>query len=108
MQPAADRLAADLERVAITDLHVPLVNNVDAKPVRRASEVRPSLIRQLPSSVLWEDSVRTLMTLGIHTLVEVGPGTVLSGLGKRIAPELRLLNVQDSASLTATVQALAA
>ena len=108
MQSAADRLAADVARVPMQDLAVPLVNNVEAKSIRSAAEVRTSLVRQLASSVLWEESVRTLMQLGMHTLVEVGPGKVLSGLAKRIAPELRLLNVQDPTSLAATVDALAA
>ena len=106
MQAAADRLALDLAKVPIHDLAVPLVNNADAKPIRTATDVRTSLIRQLPSSVLWEDSVRVLMGLGMHTLVEVGPGTVLSGLAKRIASELRVLNVQDQASLATTIEAL--
>jgi [acyl-carrier-protein] S-malonyltransferase len=106
MQAAADRLAGDMAEVSMKDLAVPLVNNADAKPIRTASEVRASLIRQLPASVLWEDSVRVLMGLGVRTLVEVGPGTVLSGLAKRISPELRVLNVQDGASLGATVEAL--
>jgi [acyl-carrier-protein] S-malonyltransferase len=106
MQAAADRLAGDMAEVPMQDLAVPLVNNADAKPIRTAAEVRASLIRQLPSSVLWEDSVRVLMGLGVHTLVEVGPGTVLSGLAKRISPKLRVLNVQDRASLGATVEAL--
>jgi len=108
MQTAADRLASDVASVHLNDLTVPLVNNADAKPIRAASEVRESLIRQLASSVFWEDSVRVLLGLGVRTLVEVGPGTVLSRLAKRIAPELRLLNVQDQTSLAVTVEALAA
>lgn len=107
MQSAADRLAADMAGVPMKDLMVPLINNVEAKPIRSAAEVRTSLVRQLASSVLWEESVRALIQLGMHTLVEVGPGKVLSGLAKRIAPELRLFNVQDRMSLAATVEALA-
>jgi [acyl-carrier-protein] S-malonyltransferase len=95
-------------RVPLQDLEVPLINNAEAKPLRKAADVRASLIKQLASSVLWEDSVRVLQNMGIHTLVEIGPGRVLSGLAKRIAPELRLLNVQDQASLSSTVEALAA
>jgi [acyl-carrier-protein] S-malonyltransferase len=108
MQSAADRLAVDVARVPMKDLSVPLINNVEAKSIRSAAEVRTSLVRQLASSVLWEESVQALRGLGIHTLVEVGPGKVLSGLAKRIAPELRLLNVQDRSSLAAAVEALAA
>jgi [acyl-carrier-protein] S-malonyltransferase len=108
MAPAAERLAGDVMRVPMQDLEVPLINNADAKPLRKAAEVRASLIRQLASAVLWEESVRAIQSLGIQTLIEIGPGKVLSGLAKRIAPELRLLNVQDQASLSSTVEALAA
>jgi [acyl-carrier-protein] S-malonyltransferase len=108
MQSAADRLAADVARVPMNDLAVPLVNNVEAKSIRNAGEVRASLVRQLASSVLWEETILALIRLGIHTLVEVGPGKVLLGLAKRIAPDLRLFNVQDRTSLAATVEALAA
>ena len=107
MQSAADRLADDVAGVPMKDLTVPLINNVEAKPIRSAAEVRTSLVRQLASPVLWEESVRALIQLGMHTLVEVGPGKVLSGLAKRIAPEIRLFNVQDRMSLAATVEALA-
>jgi [acyl-carrier-protein] S-malonyltransferase len=107
MQSAADRLAADVAGVPMEDLAVPLVNNVEARSIRSAAEVRTSLVRQLASSVLWEESVRALIQLGMHTFVEVGPGKVLSGLAKRIAPDLRLFNVQDRMSLAATVEALA-
>jgi len=108
MAPAAERLAAEVMRVPLQDLEVPLINNAEAKPLQKAADVRASLIKQLASSVLWEDSVRVIQNMGIHTLVEIGPGRVLSGLAKRIAPELRLLNVQDQASLSSTVEALAA
>jgi [acyl-carrier-protein] S-malonyltransferase len=108
MEPAARRLADDVNRVPLEDLQVPLINNADAKALRKASDVRPSLIRQLASSVLWEDSVRVLKSMGIHTVIEIGPGTVLTGLAKRIAPDLRLFNVHDPASLTSTIEALAA
>jgi len=108
MAPAAERLAAEVMRVPLQDLEVPLINNAEARPLQKAADVRASLIKQLASSVLWEDSVRVIQNMGIHTLVEIGPGRVLSGLAKRIAPELRLLNVQDQASLSSTVEALAA
>jgi [acyl-carrier-protein] S-malonyltransferase len=108
MQAAAARLAVDVDRVPMQDLTVPLINNVEAKPICSAADVRTSLVRQLASSVLWEESVQALVKMGIHTLVEVGPGKVLTGLAKRIAPELRLLNVYDRPSLAVTVEALAA
>ncbi len=106
MRPAADRLAQDMARVTWSDLTVPLVNNADAKPIRLGGEVRASLIRQLPSSVLWEDSIKTMAELGVATFIEVGPGTVLVGLIKRILPDAMTLNVNDPKSLDATLTAL--
>ncbi|TLY29914.1 MAG: ACP S-malonyltransferase [Nitrospirae bacterium] len=106
MQKAADRLAADVAATALADLEMPLVNNVDAKPLRRLAEVRESLIRQLPSPVLWEDSVRVMWEIGVRTFIEVGPGTVLTGLAKRIVPEAVTLNVQDPKSLETTLKTL--
>jgi len=106
MKSAAERLAKDVEATSWSDLRVPLVNNAEAKAFRTASEVKASLIRQLPSSVLWDDSVKAMHGMGVTTFVEVGPGTVLSGLIRRIVPDARTLNVQDPESLEATVKAL--
>jgi [acyl-carrier-protein] S-malonyltransferase len=106
MQKAAERLAKEFASVEWKDLRVPLVNNAEAMALRTADEVRASLVRQLPSSVRWEESVMTMTQLGVTTFVEVGPGTVLTGLIKRIAPEARTLNVTDPKSLEAAVKAL--
>lgn len=106
MQPAADRLAHDVAAAQWSDLNVPLVNNADAKAIQQASEARASVIRQLPSPVLWEDSVRAMSARGVTTFIEVGPGTVLTALIKRIAPEAATYNVYDPASLEETVNAL--
>ncbi len=108
MQIAADRLAKDLAAVQWIDLATPLINNAEAKPISRAAEIQPSLVRQLPSSVLWEDSVQAMAKMGVTTFIEVGPGTVLTGLIKRILPDAKLLNVHDPKSLDATLQALGA
>lgn len=102
MQKAADRLAKDLAGIAWTDLRMPLVNNAEARAISSAAEIQPSLVRQLPSSVLWEDSVRAMAAMGVKTFIEVGPGTVLSGLIRRIVPEAVTLNVNDPKSLEAT------
>ena len=106
MQAAADRLAAKVAATAWSDLAIPLVNNADAKALRLAADVRASLIRQLPSPVLWEDSVRSMSALGVTAFVEVGPGTVLTGLIKRILPESATFNVHDPKSLEATLRTL--
>jgi [acyl-carrier-protein] S-malonyltransferase len=106
MQQAADRLAKDLAQVRWSDLRAPLVNNAEAKAIRCANEIQASLIRQLPSSVLWEDTVRTMGRMGVTAFVEVGPGTVLTGLIKRILPDAKLMNVNDPKSLDATLAAV--
>ena len=106
MQQAADRLAKDLGAVRWSDLSAPLVNNAEAKAISRAGEIQASLIRQLPSSVLWEDTVQAMGNMGVTTFVEVGPGTVLTGLIKRILPSATLLNLNDPKSLDATLKAV--
>jgi [acyl-carrier-protein] S-malonyltransferase len=102
MQKAADRLAGDLAAIIWSDLKMPLVNNAEARPITKADEIQASLVRQLPSSVLWEDSVKVMAAMGVMTFVEVGPGAVLSGLIKRIVPDAVTLNVNDPKSLEAT------
>ena len=106
MQPAADRLAKDLAVVRWSDLSAPLVNNAEANAISRAEEIQASLVRQLPSSVRWEETVQTMGRMGVTTFVEIGPGTVLTGLIRRILPEAKLLNVNDPKSLDATGRAV--
>lgn len=108
MQTAADRLAQDLAAIRWSDLSSPLINNAEAKRIEKAGEIQPSLVRQLPSSVLWEDSIKAMASMGVKHFIEVGPGTVLAGLIKRIVPEAVTLNVYDPKSLDATQTALEA
>ena len=106
MKPAQERLAADLERLAFDDLRFPLINNLGAQEVRDAAEARAGLIGQVSAPVLWEQSVRKLVSLGVSRFVEVGPGKVLSGLLRQIDPSLAAFQVHDAASLEATVENL--
>jgi [acyl-carrier-protein] S-malonyltransferase len=106
MQCAADRLSAEFHGVTWRDLAMPLVNNAEAVALQRSEDIRSSLIRQLPSSVRWEESVQTMTRLGVTTFVEIGPGTVLTGLVKRIVPGAATFNVHDQKSMEATLTAL--
>ena len=106
MKPAQDRLARDLALLAFAAPQVPLVNNVDAKVVRSAEDCRDGLVRQVSGTVRWQESVERLVGEGVDTFVEVGPGIVLAGLVKKIAPAARVLGVEDPASLEATAAAL--
>ncbi len=103
MRPAAERFAPHLEAAPIAELTVPLVTNVDARPWVRAEDVRRALIRQLPSPVLWEQTMREMWAMGVRTFIEIGPGTVLAGLARRILPEAAVWNVHDPASLGKTL-----
>jgi [acyl-carrier-protein] S-malonyltransferase len=106
LQPAAERLAGVLQGIRFRDLAVPLVTNVDAEPLTEGARVVDTLVRQVTSPVRWEDVVLRLAKEGVTLCVEVGPGKVLSGLIRRIAPEVQVLNVEDRASLQATLEAL--
>ena len=99
MQPAQDRLACDLDVLAIQDPQVPLVSNVDAGLVQSAVAVRDVLKRQVTSPVLWEQSMRLLLKHGVELFVEVGPGKVLVGLMRQIEHQAECLNVEDVRSL---------
>ncbi len=106
MQPAADRLAPHVHAVQLSDLTVPLYNNVEARPLVRAEEVRRSLILQLPSPVLWEHTIWAMWEQGMRTFIEIGPGMVLTRVAKRIVPEAALHHIQDPESLEKTLTAI--
>ncbi len=106
MKPAQDRLAPELAALSFRDPDVPLVNNVDARAVRTGAEARDGLVRQVSGAVRWQQSVEQLAREGVTTFVEVGPGTVLGGLVKKIAKDAKVLSVQDPASLEQTLTAL--
>lgn len=99
MRPAEEKLRPVLESASITDLDVPLVNNVEAAIVTSAEEVRDGLIRQVVSSVRWIDVVQRMVREGVELFVEIGPGNVLTGLIKKIDPSVETRSVSDSATL---------
>lgn len=106
MRPARERLAGVLQDVPIDTPRFPVVANVDAEPYQEASEVREKLVRQVTSPVRWTASIQRLIREGVGTFVELGPGTVLSNLIKRIDKKVRMLNVEDVKSLHTTMVAL--
>jgi len=87
MQPAQDRLAPELRALPTIEPRVPIVANVDAQPKRSAADAIEALVSQVSSPVRWEDVMRRLALEGVTTYVEVGPGTVLSGLARKIQRE---------------------
>lgn len=95
MRPARDRLERDLRALVVSDPAVPVVANLDAEPKRDAAAAVASLVEQVTAPVRWEQVVRRLASEGVDTYVEVGPGTVLSGLIRRIDRRARLLSAAD-------------
>lgn len=107
MAPAEEKLSHDLAQVVFTDPQIPIYNNVDARPVTRAEEIRDGLRRQVTRPVRWTEIVQHMIEQdGIRTFVEVGPGTVLSGLIRRIDRTVQRLNAHDGASIVSTRQVL--
>lgn len=101
MRPAQDRLAPELRAVASGAPRIPVIANVDALPRTTAEGAIEALIAQVSCPVRWEPLVRFLADAGVTTFIEVGPGTVLSGLVRKIAPEATVLNVQAPDDLAA-------
>jgi [acyl-carrier-protein] S-malonyltransferase len=95
MQPAATRLAAVLASVRVAPLHCPVISNVDAAPNTDLERIKDLLVRQVVSPVRWAESVQALVDLGCTVAVEVGPGTVLTGLVRRIAPGVRCVGGEN-------------
>jgi [acyl-carrier-protein] S-malonyltransferase len=108
MKPAQARLAVDLQKISFKDLSIPVVTNTDAQPEKSGDRARQALVRQVSQPVRWLDSVEFLISQGVQTLVEIGPGKVLSGLARQIDRNLRCVNVEDEASLRAAHEALVA
>jgi [acyl-carrier-protein] S-malonyltransferase len=99
MKPAEDRLAPELRALRTRNPRVPVVANVDAEPKRDAASAIEALVRQVSSPVRWEDVMRRLASEGVRKYVEVGPGTVLCGLGRKIDREAAFANIEDPADL---------
>ncbi|WP_232696993.1 ACP S-malonyltransferase [Brevibacillus daliensis] len=100
MQPAADQLKNVLQEIDVQSAQIPVVANVSARAVTDGSEITQKLVEQVASPVLWEDSVAWMVEQGVTTFVEIGPGKVLAGLIKKIAPkETTILSVQDIGSI---------
>lgn len=107
MRPAQERLAVDLNGIPFKNLSTPLVTNVDAKAINLGVEARDALVRQVSQPVRWLESVEFLISQGVQSFVEIGPGKVLSGLARQIDRSLRCVNVEDKVSLSAASEVLA-
>ncbi|GAB4357583.1 MAG: ACP S-malonyltransferase [Gammaproteobacteria bacterium] len=104
MEPAAEKLAQRLSRIEIQQPALPVVQNVDGEVTNDPAAIREKLCRQLHQPVLWVDSVRYMVDEGVTTIVECGPGKVLTGLCKRISREVIAQPFFDTATLEKAIE----
>jgi len=103
LKPAGEKLSQELEKISLNDMKIPVVTNVTAEYILDKSNVKDLLIRQVSSSVLWEDCIKKMLEAGIDTFIEIGPGKALTGFVKKINKEVKTLNVEDMDSLKKTL-----
>jgi len=103
MQSARDGLSGAVQDAPFHDAQMPLIANVTAQPVSKAEDIRPLLIEQLTCPVRWVQSMQTLVNLGVDTFVEVGPGSVLKGLIRRINQDVQILNADKLESIQGVI-----
>jgi [acyl-carrier-protein] S-malonyltransferase len=99
MADAAEAMRQTLATIAVADPTTTLLANADARPIRTAEAARTELVEHLTAGVDWIAAVQAMVAAGVTTFVEVGPGKVLTGLTKRIAPDVEVLAADDPASL---------
>ena len=105
MKPAAEKLTGALDEVQMIDAEIPVIANVNAQVVSDKAAIKQLLVEQLYSPVLWEDSVRTMIDVGVTHFIECGPGKVLSGLVKKIDRSVTVMPVFDEETLEAVIDA---
>jgi [acyl-carrier-protein] S-malonyltransferase len=105
LRPAAERLGAYLADVKLTPPSMPVLHNVDAGVASDAVAIRAALAKQAASPVRWVQTVQAFMAAGVTHILECGPGQVLTGLCKRIAPDLAVLPMNDGAAIEAALAA---
>lgn len=106
MENAGKEFASFVSELALNDAKMPVITNVDATETLKADDFKSKMPKQISSSVHWTQTIQKMVEEGVDTFVEIGPGKVLAGLNKKIAPETTVYNVFDKASLDATVAAL--
>ncbi len=99
MKPAADRLATELNAMTFNAPQIPVINNANVEKATDADAIKLALVKQLYGPVRWTETVECMANEGVETLLEMGPGKVLTGLTKRIVKTLNAMSVNDVASL---------
>ena len=108
LKTAGEALARELKKIRIKKPDLPVVSNVTARPVENIEDISQRLAQQVSNSVLWEDSIRYMLSMGIDTFIEVGPSKALSGFVKRINRTVPVYNVENLASLEVVIKSVTA
>jgi [acyl-carrier-protein] S-malonyltransferase len=106
MRPAAEKLGEALNAIDVRMPVISLVHDVNAATAQDATELRDLLVRQLYSPVRWTESVQAMQAMGVDTLIECGPGKVLSGLNKKVDRAFNVANIGDVAGLAKALELL--
>lgn len=104
MKPAAQRLHEALQDVPVCDLALPVISNADARAYPCKEEIKNILVKQVDHPVRWEESMRAMITQGIKSVIEIGPGRVLTGLMRRISKDVKTMNLENAQDLRNFVQ----
>lgn len=103
---AAEKLWGELGSVEILPMRIPVISNTNAKTIDSHQRVRETLVKQVMSPVMWEDSVRTMIADGVDTFVEIGPGKTLSAFIRKIDKKVKVFNIYDMESYQEAVSEL--
>jgi [acyl-carrier-protein] S-malonyltransferase len=100
MKPAAEKLAGYMQNITFSDPKIPVVTNCDAQVKTDGASIREALIKQIAAPVFWEESVKMIIGMGIKDFVEVGPGTVITGLFRRMDRSVSCRTAEEFTNLT--------
>jgi [acyl-carrier-protein] S-malonyltransferase len=106
MRPVGDVLVTTLDKIHLNTPYLPVINNVDVSELTTSIDIKNALVRQSYNPVRWVETIKTMQKQGVTTFIECGPGKVLAGLLKRIAPEAMIYNIFDNDSLNMTLKAM--
>ena len=106
MKDAGNRFSEYVAEFELSDANLPVITNVDASLTTKADDFKSKMPRQIYSSVHWTQTIQKMVEEGVDTFVEIGPGKVLAGLNKKIAPEATVYNIYDKSSLEQTIASL--
>lgn len=104
LKEASEKLLKELEDIKVNTMNIPVLTNVIGSYINKKEDIKEFLVKQVRSSVRWEDTIKTMLKSGVDTFVEIGPGKALSGFVKKIDRKVNIMNVEDISSLEKTIK----